>query len=144
MSDFFDSRSSTARKRYRCGDCGRAIEPGETYYRLAGVWEGDFWADEECRHCMAFRRTYDLDVYVGLVEDAMTAYQEAPGYRTITYLRALVALRNRWQHPTAGRLVTMDEARLDGCEFIDSDRDDEEPTCITHNAAKSECRRANR
>lgn len=116
MSDFFDSRSSTARKRHRCFDCGRAIEPGETYYRLAGVWEGNFWAAQECEHCMAFHRTYDdFSMYGDLIEEATTAYWETPGYRTITYLRALVALSNRWQHPTAGRLVTMDEARLDDC-----------------------------
>lgn len=56
---FAAARQVTARKAHRCGECFRAIAPGDTYERAAGVWEGDFWDLKTCGHCAAFRTILD-------------------------------------------------------------------------------------
>lgn len=43
----------TAKKRHRCEECSRWIEPGETYWRNATICEGDFCAFKMCAHCEA-------------------------------------------------------------------------------------------
>jgi hypothetical protein len=55
MADFATTRQVRARKAHKCGECFRAIDPGDTYERAAGVWEGDFWDLKTCAHCAAFR-----------------------------------------------------------------------------------------
>jgi len=60
MSDGFASeRTVTAKKEHQCGECWRTIGKGETYERLAGKWEGDFWDMKSCTHCSAFRKIID-------------------------------------------------------------------------------------
>ena len=39
MTDYVDAWP-TARKRHRCGVCRRAVLPGETYWRQAGLDRG--------------------------------------------------------------------------------------------------------
>lgn len=51
MSDFNSTRPVIARKPHPCHECGRAIRPGERYWRIAAVWEGDFFTFVECAHC---------------------------------------------------------------------------------------------
>lgn len=41
----------TARKRHRCGSCWRLIEPGESYWRQAGLDRGTAWTTKTCEHC---------------------------------------------------------------------------------------------
>lgn len=44
------------RKPHRCDECKRTIEPGESYERIVGKWEGDFetWIFcDECREISA-------------------------------------------------------------------------------------------
>lgn len=59
MTDFATTRTVAARKDHRCGECFRAIAPGETYERSAGSWEGDFWTMKTCSHCAALRTIID-------------------------------------------------------------------------------------
>ena len=49
MTAFVDSWP-TARKRHRCGLCWRFIEPGEAYWRQAGL-DGSAWTNKTCEHC---------------------------------------------------------------------------------------------
>ena len=56
MSDFNSTRAVRARKPHRCRECGRAIDPGERYWKVAGMWEGDFFTHTDCDHCHAARR----------------------------------------------------------------------------------------
>jgi len=56
---FASERTVTAKKEHQCGECWRTIDKGETYERLAGKWEGDFWDMKSCTHCSAFRKIID-------------------------------------------------------------------------------------
>jgi hypothetical protein len=53
MGDSFQSRSEhTARKPHRCEYCRQTIPAGERYAKMAGKWEGDFYAGKghlDCR-----------------------------------------------------------------------------------------------
>jgi hypothetical protein len=59
MSDFWTDIERKARKAHRCYECNRTIQPGETYTRSAGVWEGNFQCVKRCAHCMAYMRIID-------------------------------------------------------------------------------------
>ena len=50
MTDYVDAWP-TARKRHRCGVCRRAVLPGETYWRQAGLDRGSAWTNRTCEHC---------------------------------------------------------------------------------------------
>lgn len=50
MTEFVDAYP-TARRRHRCGICRRGIEPGETYWRQAGLDRGSAWTNKTCEHC---------------------------------------------------------------------------------------------
>lgn len=39
-----------ARKAHRCGECGRRIEPGETYRKTSVIGDG-FYSGKTCAHC---------------------------------------------------------------------------------------------
>ncbi len=42
---------------HRCGECGRAISPGEHYRVVRGVWErSSFWVTKQCAHCIEVTR----------------------------------------------------------------------------------------
>lgn len=40
-----------ARKLHKCGECGRGISPGETYWKVFGVHDGDAFSGKWCGHC---------------------------------------------------------------------------------------------
>lgn len=40
-----------ARKTHKCGECGREIQPGETYTRTWGIWDGFASTYKTCSHC---------------------------------------------------------------------------------------------
>lgn len=40
-----------ARKAHRCETCRDLIEPGTTYIKTAGVWEGDFYTAKQHEDC---------------------------------------------------------------------------------------------
>lgn len=100
MSDFASERSVTARKAHHCGECGRTIDPGETYQRAAGCWWGDFWHQRTCSHCAALRPMlreidpdYYEDYYGGLSEHLYESRDQIP----VSLLRALVNMQRRWR-----------------------------------------------
>lgn len=57
--NFASTKSRKARKPHSCEECGRIIEPGETYHPTAGSWEGDFFTIKACAHCNIFRKWID-------------------------------------------------------------------------------------
>lgn len=54
MSDIqFDPTWQVARKRFGCDHCVTPILPGQRYFRLRGIWDGDpgvFRAHQECEY----------------------------------------------------------------------------------------------
>jgi hypothetical protein len=55
MGEFFSQRGVKAAKPHKCIECNGGIYKGEHYYRLAGVWEGDFWSGCQCVECKVLR-----------------------------------------------------------------------------------------
>lgn len=49
-SAFWESRPK-AKKRHRCCECRGWIEPGETYWRVRGVWDGEAQTFSMCADC---------------------------------------------------------------------------------------------
>lgn len=105
MSDFWTDIERKARKAHRCYECHRDIQPGETYTRSAGVWEGDFQCVKRCGHCIAYMslidrmdrgalEDFDLRTWVdeyGLVPVELLAYPHP-----LTWLRWGKWFDHRW------------------------------------------------
>lgn len=51
MSIVLETVTPTARIHHQCSDCGRTIQPGETYQRQRGIHEGDPYTWKACRQC---------------------------------------------------------------------------------------------
>ena len=51
MTTTLGEGSTKARKRHWCGWCTTAIEPGETYFRLACAYDGRPYTWRECAAC---------------------------------------------------------------------------------------------
>jgi hypothetical protein len=51
-SVMWDSRPK-AKKRHRCSECRGWIEPGEVYWRVRGVWDGEPSTFAMCSDCDA-------------------------------------------------------------------------------------------
>lgn len=67
MMEFSSLKSLKARKQHVCTVCGKKIEKGETYKRLSGKYEGEFFDDcfhESCYDlCQEFCRDTDDEEY---------------------------------------------------------------------------------
>lgn len=51
MSDCVTSRYRKARKPHRCAECRHTIHAGDTYSRVAFLWEGTASSDAICLNC---------------------------------------------------------------------------------------------
>jgi hypothetical protein len=49
--DVFESKDRRAVKAHRCTECGRTIDPGETYQHAAGLMDGNWFTFKTCAHC---------------------------------------------------------------------------------------------
>ncbi len=62
MSDFWAQPTTPrARKPHKCTTCYRTIEPGETYSRGFGVYDGHPTSWAHCLHCKALLPRIDFD-----------------------------------------------------------------------------------
>lgn len=52
--DFCNETERTARKKYRCCECGETIPPGEKYIYWVGKWNGEIDSYKWCKACRAF------------------------------------------------------------------------------------------
>ena len=53
--EFWASRIVKARKPHRCCECAEVIQPGESYERFSGRWDGVFEVYKTCRICQEIR-----------------------------------------------------------------------------------------
>ena len=53
-SAFWESRPR-ARKAHECDECRNEIEKGEVYWRVSGVWDGEFSHYKMCGGCETLR-----------------------------------------------------------------------------------------
>ncbi len=73
-----------ARKQYRCDECGRQINPKDTYERVDGLWEGFCWSTFfTCSSCHDLRQWVQNSVpcfcwaHGNMIEDAKAAIEDA-------------------------------------------------------------------
>lgn len=87
-----------ARGRHVCCECGRFIQPGETYLRVNHLFDGRWWSDATCAHCRAAAAwlNYVCGGYVqcGLYEELKEHWDE--GYASILMGRLILGMRKRW------------------------------------------------
>lgn len=56
--EVFREEHPTARKTYRCYECGGEIKPGQKYHKETGLWEGRWETFRICKPCVGIRRKY--------------------------------------------------------------------------------------
>lgn len=49
--DFFNEKTVTAKKQYKCCECRTPIVIGERYMRSSGKWDGDVCSFKTCLSC---------------------------------------------------------------------------------------------
>lgn len=58
MSDFFaEATYPKARTKHLCSLCDRIIDPGETYFRQGGCYDGRMYTVKACTQCEKFATT---------------------------------------------------------------------------------------
>lgn len=62
---FWDSREVSARKEYKCCECGATIVVGERHEYVVGKWDGHFDTYRSCATCARIRKDY-CAYYTGL------------------------------------------------------------------------------
>jgi len=74
IASVHDARVCASRKTRRCEECGGAIQPGDLYERVWGVWEGESMTFVTCTICREIRGalfcswTYGM-IWEDLLED---------------------------------------------------------------------------
>jgi len=98
-----------ARKRHRCYECSRTIEPGERYEDARGVGDGRVTVMRSCAHCIAARSWLDAVcrgyLWGGVWDDLQQHWDEEWSLRTLDLGRVMVWHRRRWIDPATGDLV---------------------------------------
>lgn len=54
-AEFVHTSTHCARKQYQCIECGHLIQPGETYERVFGKWDGEVSTHITCEPCTDLR-----------------------------------------------------------------------------------------
>ena len=72
----------TARKPHECGECDRAIEPGERYESFTGLINGGWEHHKTCLGCLRIRQHLSPDGWIwgGLAEQV----EECVGFNYVT------------------------------------------------------------
>ena len=93
----------TARKRHWCEVCGRAILPGETYWRQAALDGGIAWSNKTCAHCECVIGRYACvrDTYADELEPECLWEWLEEGYPAV-----MATARAGWSYPD-GELVPL-------------------------------------
>lgn len=86
----------TARKTHRCGECGRAIQPGERYHHARGLLDGGWMQVRQCLHCHHAALWLGVIcrgwVYGDVCEDLVEHWEEYPS-RDLARLTSGIKLR---------------------------------------------------
>ncbi len=76
-SSFHKQKIQTARKKHRCYECLKDIQPGEKYEYVSGVWDGDLLVYKTCLDCKSIRDTFfDSWIYTNVWDN----FQDEFGY----------------------------------------------------------------
>lgn len=102
LPQFIHIRMRKARKPHACTECGVTIQPGDTYEKVSGSWEGHIENFKTCARCLELREWVQAHVpcfcygFGNVREEALEAAREwaheAPGLLFGAYRRE-VAIR---------------------------------------------------
>lgn len=86
--EFYSERTiSSARGQHKCSECGRQILKGEGYQSISGKWDGDFYTNKTCAHCLELKNYVKAHIpcfcwaFGELIE---TSIEEIRGYANVT------------------------------------------------------------
>lgn len=104
-AEFFDETNPKARKQYRCEECGGFINPGESYEKVAGKWDGNFMTFRTCDFCAEVRAVFSCQDSIGygelwnlMNEVAFPKLKtSSPCFRELS-ASAKARLLERWKH----------------------------------------------
>ncbi len=82
MPAVFGREQRKARKEHKCCECGSGIDPGETYQKITGLFEGTWEEYKTCQVCQNIRSEAEsvLDYPIGLTclyEETGTEFEYA-------------------------------------------------------------------
>jgi hypothetical protein len=83
---YSEKQISRARTQHKCNECHRQIMPGEAYQSVSGKWDGDFYVNKTCAHCLELKNYVQAHVpcfcwaFGELIESAMETIR---GYANI-------------------------------------------------------------
>ena len=95
----YETTLRKARKAHKCGECYRAIQPGETYQHVAGIWDGSFDTHKTCPHCVVGQKLL-LDqchgyLHEGIKEDLVEHLWPSIPW-AMDAARLVVGMRRKW------------------------------------------------
>ncbi len=96
--EFFSAKEPVAQVEHKCDECGRKIEPGESYRHESGKWEGLFESYKTCTECCSIR---DIFFCSFIFTDVMREFKETAGYNEGKFSPECIAQLT----PTAKRIV---------------------------------------
>lgn len=113
-ADFTSPREVTARTTHRCEECGRRIDPRETYIRTAGKWEGEFYTNVACSHCAVARswlgtidKNYLFETFYGGLWDCVAETKdELDGEERARIQMLWTALTSQWRDESGTLMPT--------------------------------------
>lgn len=99
-----------ARKAHRCDECGRPIAAGERYEYVFSIFEGDWYTNHTCVHCVEVRRWLDVAcrgwIYTAVHEDIREHWDESDLARTVAMGRLIHARDRTWRARDDGTMWT--------------------------------------
>jgi hypothetical protein len=98
--EFTSQRIVKARKPHKCTECVRAIEPGEHYENTAYRFEGGFFVNKTCQHCLVARQwlLHECHGFVwSEVEEDLREHWHDEGIRTMELGRLIIGMARRWR-----------------------------------------------
>lgn len=91
----------TAVKQHRCGECGRTIEPSETYTQMRARAEGRWYGGKECAQCHEARRwlveVCDGWLLTDVLNDLECHLDEPKPIWSVSLGRLVIRMRKRWR-----------------------------------------------
>lgn len=113
--EVYREESRRARKEYRCFECGRTIEPRESYLHSTGKLDGDWLTQRICAHCAAagqwMVKVCGGWMLGGLDVELKEHWDEEPELRHLWLGRVIVAMSRQWKRRD-GQLMAVPTLKL--------------------------------
>lgn len=117
-TEFHSQVIRKARKRHKCGECKRFIEPGERYERVVGKWDGDIETYLTCVHCVGARHWLEIEcggwLYTCIREDLEEHLGEQGPKKNWQLVRLVIGMRRAWKCFTGPGLMPVPTDALTG------------------------------